>query len=214
MRHYFQRRGAQGADSFPLDLSAADGDPPDAASDADAGFAIIHTAAVGGRPRGALLSQAGMLTAQSSLAEAWRLDERDVGLGVLPLFHVAGLGLMLALQQAGGASIIAAKFDAARAARDIAAEKVTVMSEFAPMLGNIMDQAQPGQLVIIARRDGSGLRLRPSSVSRARIPMPTFLGHIRPIGVVGAGDALAVPGSSEVRGPALVLAQHRGRRWR
>jgi len=53
---------------------------------------------------------------------------------------------MLALQQAGGASVIAAKFDAAQAARDIAAEKVTVMSEFAPMLGSILDQAQPGQL--------------------------------------------------------------------
>ena len=93
--------------------------------DADAGFVIIHTAAVGGRPRGALLSQAGMLTAQSSLVEAWRLDERDVSLGVLPLFHVAGLGLMLAVQQAGGASVIAGEFDAAQAARDIAAEKVT-----------------------------------------------------------------------------------------
>jgi long-chain acyl-CoA synthetase len=87
-----------------------------------------------------------MLTAQSSLVHAWGLDERDVNLGVLPLFHVAGLGLMLTVQQAGGASVIAAKFDAAQAARDIAAEKVTVMSEFAPMLGGILDQAQAGQL--------------------------------------------------------------------
>jgi long-chain acyl-CoA synthetase len=87
-----------------------------------------------------------MLTAQSSLVQAWGLDEGDVNLGALPLFHVAGLGLMLTLQQAGGASVIAAKFDAAQAARDIAAEKVTVMSEFAPMLGSILDQAQPGQL--------------------------------------------------------------------
>ncbi|HET7093928.1 MAG TPA: AMP-binding protein, partial [Thermomicrobiales bacterium] len=83
---------------------------------------------------------------QSSVVQAWRLDENDVGLGVLPLFHVAGLGLMLTVQQAGGANVIAAKFDAAQAARDIAAEKITVMSEIAPMLGSILDQAQPGQL--------------------------------------------------------------------
>ena len=63
---------------------------------------------MGGRPRGALLSQTGMLIAQSSLVQAWQLDERDVNLGVLPLFHVAGLGLMLTVQQAAGASLIAA----------------------------------------------------------------------------------------------------------
>ena len=146
VRDYFGVGAAHPALVPFSELSAADGDAPHAAFDGDAGFVIIHTAAVGGRPRGALLSQAGMMTAQSSLVEAWRLDERDVNLGVLPLFHVAGLGLMLALQQAGGASVIAGKFDAAQAARDIAAEKVTVMSEFAPMLGSILDQAQPGQL--------------------------------------------------------------------
>ncbi|HEY7842494.1 MAG TPA: AMP-binding protein, partial [Bradyrhizobium sp.] len=146
VRHYFGV-GAAHPDLIPFSqLSATAGDPPDAVFDGDAGFVIIHTAAVGGRPRGALLSQTGMLTAQSSLVHAWGLDERDVNLGVLPLFHVAGLGLMLTVQQAGGASVIAAKFDAAQAARDIAAEKVTVMSEFAPMLGSILDQAQAGQL--------------------------------------------------------------------
>ncbi|WP_420133079.1 AMP-binding protein [Rhodopseudomonas sp.] len=110
------------------------------------GFVIIHTAAVGGRPRGALISQGNLLIAQSSLIEAWHLAETEVNLGMLPLFHVTGLGLMLTLQQAGGASVIAAKFDPAQAARDIAAEKVTVMAEFAPMLGNILDQATPAQL--------------------------------------------------------------------
>ena len=146
VRHYFGI-GATHPALLPFaQLPAADGNAPPADIDADAGFVIIHTAAVGGRPRGGLLSQAGMLTAQSSLVQAWALDEGDVNLGALPLFHVAGLGLMLTLQQAGGASVIAAKFDAAQAARDIAAEKVTVISEFAPMLGSILDQAQPGQL--------------------------------------------------------------------
>jgi acyl-CoA synthetase (AMP-forming)/AMP-acid ligase II len=128
------------------ELSATDVRLPEAAVSGEDVSVIIHTAAVGGRPRGALLSQTGMLTAQSSLVHAWKLDEHDVNLGVLPLFHVAGLGLMLAVQQAGGASLITPKFDAAQAARDIASEKVTVMSEFAPMLGSIMDHAQPGQL--------------------------------------------------------------------
>lgn len=67
-------------------------------------------------------------------------------LGVLPLFHVAGLGLMLAFQQAGGASIISEKFDAAEAVRDIVAEKITIMSEFSPMLASILDLANAGEL--------------------------------------------------------------------
>ena len=149
-------------------LSSVDGNLPAAVNDDD-GFVIIHTAAVGGRPRGALLSQAGMLTAQSSLVQAWQLDARDVSLGVLPLFHVAGLGLMLTVQQAGGASLIAAKFDAAQAARDIAAEKITVMSEFAPMLGNIMDQAQPGQLASL--RAVTGLDT-PATIERFEAACP------------------------------------------
>lgn len=110
------------------------------------GFVIIHTAAVGGRPRGALLSQGNLLIAQSSLIEAWRLTEHDVNLGALPLFHVTGLGLMLTLQQSGGASVISAKFDPAQAARDIAAHRISVMAEFAPMLGNLLDAAQPEEL--------------------------------------------------------------------
>jgi acyl-CoA synthetase (AMP-forming)/AMP-acid ligase II len=146
VRHYFGIGPAHAALTPFSQLSATGAPPPSVPVDGDAGFMIIHTAAVGGRPRGALLSQMSMLTAQSSLVDAWRLDERDVSLGMLPLFHVAGLGLMLTTQQAGGASVISAKFDAAQAARDIESERITVMSEFAPMLGSILDQARSGQL--------------------------------------------------------------------
>ena len=146
VRRYF----GIGKDAAPFapyaDLAASDASMPDGNFSADEGFVIIHTAAVGGRPRGALLSQTGLLTAQSSLVQAWSLTEHDVNLGVLPLFHVAGLGLMLTVQQAGGASVIASKFDPQQAVRDIAAERVTVMSEFAPMLASLMDQTKGDEL--------------------------------------------------------------------
>jgi len=89
------------------------------------------------------------MTAQSSLMQAWALNEHDVNFGVLPLFHVAGLGLMLTVQQAGGTSIVAAKFDPAQAVQTVAREKVTVMSEFAPMLANMMDQARGDDLATL-----------------------------------------------------------------
>jgi acyl-CoA synthetase (AMP-forming)/AMP-acid ligase II len=169
VRHYIGVGTAHPALTPISELSSKDDQPPDSAVDGDDGFVIIHTAAVGGRPRGALLSQSGMLTAQSSLVQAWQLGEHDVSLGVLPLFHVAGLGLMLTVQQAGGASLIAAKFDAAQAARDIAAEKITVMSEFAPMLSNILDQAQPGELASL--RAVTGLDT-PATIERFEAACP------------------------------------------
>ena len=169
VRHCFGVGAAHPALTPFSELSSMDGQLPDGTVSGDDGFVIIHTAAVGGRPRGALLSQSGMLTAQSSLVQAWQLDHRDVSLGVLPLFHVAGLGLMLTVQQAGGASLIAAKFDAAQAARDIAAERVTVMSEFAPMLGSIMDQARPDQLASL--RAVTGLDT-PATIERFEAACP------------------------------------------
>jgi acyl-CoA synthetase (AMP-forming)/AMP-acid ligase II len=131
------------------DLVSGDASLPERDVDPDDGFVIIHTAAVGGKSRGALLSQSGLLTAHTGLMQAWALNEHDVSLGVLPLFHVAGLGLMLAVQQAGGASVIAAKFDPAQAVHTVAQEKVTVMSEFAPMLANMMDQANGDDLATL-----------------------------------------------------------------
>jgi len=155
------------------ELADSDGALPDNAVSADDGFVIIHTAAVGGRPRGALLSQANLLIAQSSLIAAWQLTERDVNLGMLPLFHVTGLGLMLTLQQAGGSSVIATKFDAAQAARDVDAHQVSVMAEFAPMLGNILDQAKPEQLTSL--REVTGLDT-PETIERFQrtCPQATF----------------------------------------
>jgi acyl-CoA synthetase (AMP-forming)/AMP-acid ligase II len=99
------------------------------------------SAAVDGRPRGALISQTGLIAASMQLASAWQLDERDVALVAVPLFHVTGLGQMLAAQLSGGSSVIMAKFDPAECARAIGAEKATTFAEFAPMLMNLLDNA-------------------------------------------------------------------------
>ena len=61
---------------------------------ADAGLVMIHTAAVGGRLRGALLSHANLIASSVQLLHYWSLTPDDVNLGVLPLFHVAGLGML------------------------------------------------------------------------------------------------------------------------
>jgi acyl-CoA synthetase (AMP-forming)/AMP-acid ligase II len=53
--------------------------------DADKGLVIIHTAAVAGRPRGALVSHANLLCASLHLNYCFGLSESDVHLNLLAL---------------------------------------------------------------------------------------------------------------------------------
>ena len=126
-------------------------------ADADAGLVMIHTAAVGGRPRGALLSHANLTAASAQLLHYWSLTHDDVNLGVLPLFHVAGLGMLLAAQYAGGASIIVPKFDAGAALDVIHRERVTMLAEFPPILTTLLDAAEITPTELASMRIATGL---------------------------------------------------------
>jgi acyl-CoA synthetase (AMP-forming)/AMP-acid ligase II len=128
------------------ELTVSGGAPPDVAANAEDGYLIIHTAAVDGKPRGALLSQTNLGAASAQMLRHWQLDEHHVGMVALPLFHIAGAGLMLGMQLAGGASLILPKFEPEAAARMIASYQVTVLFEFAPMLSNLLDAATGGDL--------------------------------------------------------------------
>lgn len=107
----------------------------------DSGYVILHTAAVGGKPRGALLHHAGLVTANQEIARSLNLSVEDMYLCALPLFHVFGLGMMLAVQHAGGATAVIPRFEARTAIETICAERVSVMAEFPPMLESLLDMA-------------------------------------------------------------------------
>jgi long-chain acyl-CoA synthetase len=133
--------GFEGFDAVRADPS---GFRPAEVGDGD-GLAIIHTAAVAGRPRGALLSHRNFIAADVHLNLLLRLSPADVHLGILPLFHVGGLFMATMAFHAGALTISMGKFDAGRAVELIAAERVTVMFDFAPILGAVLDrQAETG----------------------------------------------------------------------
>lgn len=112
----------------------------------DDGMVIIHTAAVTGRPRGALLSHANMLTCSLHLNFLFGLRHTDVHLNLLPLFHVAGLTMAVNAFHAGALNVNMGKFDAVRAVELIAEKKVTVFYEFTPILSMILEeQAKTGR---------------------------------------------------------------------
>ena len=134
-------------------------------SDADAGLVMIHTAAVGGRPRGALLSHANLIAASAQLLHYWSLTPDDVNLGALPLFHVAGLGMLLAAQYAGGASIIVPKFDAGTALDAIHRQRATMLAEFPPILTTLLDAAEIRPDELSSLRIATGLD-SPETITR------------------------------------------------
>jgi len=119
-------------------------DAPDVSG--DDGFVIIHTAAVAGRPRGALLSHTNMLSANLALNICFQLTCLDVHLNLLPLFHVGGLFMASNSFHAGAANINMSKFDADQAVELIETHRVSLLFDFAPILSSILEsQAKTGR---------------------------------------------------------------------
>jgi len=106
----------------------------------DDGFAIIHTAAVAGKPRGALLSHTNLLCANLQWHWCCRISREDVHLSMLPLFHVAGLFMAAASFHVGALNVNMSKFDAETAVALIAERRVSLLFDFSPILTNIMEK--------------------------------------------------------------------------
>ena len=142
LRHTFSLSGKiAAAGAFADLLLPAQGFLPEDVP-SDSGFVIIHTAAVAGRPRGALLTHANIVFSCLEFIRAMALHADDVHLNILPLFHVGGLFMTMSCFHAGATCLNMDKFDAALAARLAAGKKATVMFDFAPILGALLEQGQ------------------------------------------------------------------------
>lgn len=139
VKHYYNLNptGGNFAEFASLMDNAGDYEPVDVAT--DDGFVIIHTAAVAGRPRGALLTHGNLVSANISLNLLFDLSAEAVHLNLLPLFHVAGLFMASGSFHAGALNINMSKFDAKQAVDLIAEKKVTVLYDFSPILSSILD---------------------------------------------------------------------------
>ena len=123
----------------------------------DDGFVIIHTAAVAGRPRGALLSHGNLLCSNLTIDYYLELSPSDVHLSLLPLFHVAGLFMATAIFQAGAHNVSMNKFDPDQAVELIDKHRVTTLFEFAPILANILEAAEKAGKSLTTLKSVGGL---------------------------------------------------------
>jgi long-chain acyl-CoA synthetase len=142
VKHYFNLKPPGGDFLCFSDLIENDGEfEPVEVSDDD-GLVIIHTAAVAGRPRGALLSHGNLISANVHINLQLNMSLADVHLNILPLFHVGGLFMASSMFHAGVLNVNMSKFDPTQAAELIEEKKVSVMFDFAPILASIMEQAE------------------------------------------------------------------------
>ncbi len=140
--HWYQLGEAAPAPGFtPLASLYRDGAPPPADVAGDDPFAVISTAAVDVIPRGAVLSHANVVTASLAVIQSLGFTATDRYLLALPLFHITALGNLVAHLLAGGASVLVARYDADEAVRLIDAHRVTHVSDFPPVLVNLLDAA-------------------------------------------------------------------------
>lgn len=142
-------------DEIPTDVDPSGWIP--AQVDADDGFVIIHTAAVSGDPRGALLSQRNLLYAHLHLGHCLGLTAQDVHMNALPLFHVAGLFMCFCAFHMGCLTINLPKFDPARMIEYVETHQVSFMFTFAPMLKNLLDAQSQSKSNLSSLRAVMGL---------------------------------------------------------
>jgi len=106
----------------------------------DTGFVIIHTAAVEGRPRGALLSQGNICAINFQRIASEGFGPESCHMCLLPLFHIAGLARLMAVMHAGGKNVIFERFDPEQVLKGIESEKGTTFFNFSPILERLIDK--------------------------------------------------------------------------
>ncbi|NWH05842.1 AMP-binding protein [Desulfobacter latus] len=111
-------------------------------SDPDLAYIIIHTAAVQGKPRGAVLSQTNLILANLQLMHAYGLDNTKAYLNILPLFHIMGVNIGLATLMAGGKNVIMDQFSPQASLDLIREQRVSIFGSFPPILGRILECIQ------------------------------------------------------------------------
>ncbi len=140
----------------------------------DDGFVIMYTAAVAGRPRGALLSHENILLGNMHFSYLYNLRTRDVHLSFLPFFHAGGLFMVTTCFHVGALNVNMSGFDAIRAVELIKEKQVSILMEFTPMLTSILDQSEKTKQDIRSLRIATGIET-PETIERyQRMTMGTF----------------------------------------
>ena len=132
-------------------------DSPDVDVSGDDPYVIVHTAAVEGKPRGAVLSHGNIIASNMQTLSQMGIGKNAVYINALPLFHIAGLITAFNVMHAGGVNIIAERFDAAKIVQAVDEKGVNILGTFPPMLSTVLDEAEKAGSSLINLKTVVGL---------------------------------------------------------
>jgi 4-coumarate--CoA ligase len=135
-------------------LGGDDGWAPTVAVDPNMTAALPYSSGTTGLPKGVMLSHANLIAQLEALAEADPFAADDVGLAVLPFFHIYGMQVVMnaALAQ-GGCVVTLRRFDLETVLRVVTDYRVTRFYAVPPMLAAVAKHPD------LSAHDLSSLRL-------------------------------------------------------
>lgn len=128
--------------------------------DGDDPLVIMHTAAVQGKARGAVISHHNLISCSIQNIALMGLTPEDAYLNILPLFHIAGMIGALIMMHVGGRNVMISKFDPKGAGKLIDQEKVTMIGDFPPILLQLLDEQIKGEFTLSSLKHIFGVDLQ------------------------------------------------------
>ncbi|WP_298211052.1 class I adenylate-forming enzyme family protein [Ferrimicrobium sp.] len=177
---------------------------------ADSPALIMYTAAVTGRPRGAVLTHRNLIAQVSQTGEVFGLTAKDVHGLLLPLSHTFGAYLMFVAMARGVPTMVVSNFDADEVVRRIDQGRISFFAEFAPMGQRILDAAAEAQVTLAGKlRVVTGLEV-PETIARyqeAGVDFYCLYGQTETAGLVCAARVEAGSIVSNYSGRALSISR-------
>ncbi|MBT3175724.1 MAG: AMP-binding protein [Desulfobacula sp.] len=167
-------------------------------------FLIIHTAAMLGKPRGAVLAQKNIILSNQQIITAFGIDKTKTYLNILPLFHIMGINLGLGILQAGGKNVLQEKFDPPETLDLIQEQKVNFFGSFPPILSNLIDAMENGNYDLSSLEIAAGLEM-PDTAKKWETCTDskywTMYGQTETSGLISFTEYFTKPGSAGVISP-------------
>lgn len=170
LRDVMEIEAGFGAQFLPETVAEVDVD----VVDQNTPLCIIYTAAVEGHPRGAVLSHGNLLAANMQVIISMGLTGNDMSLNMLPLFHITGLNLAIAVMQVGGCNVVVEKFNEKQVLALTTSLEVTLWGSFPPILSRIMEELKKGGYNISSLKYVVGLDSPDTIVSFEEISTAKF----------------------------------------
>jgi len=123
-------------------------------------FVIMHTAAVQGKPRGAIISHHNLVFCTIQNIAIMGLTHEEAYLNILPLFHIAGMFASLVIMHMGGRNVMISKFDPKVAGKMIDQERITLIGDFPPILLQLLDEQAKGEFTLSPLKHILGINMK------------------------------------------------------